>query len=367
MADLIDYVKWRGDVDFKASPFNAVDNLVLCQISYLHFDGLLDSSFKSATPLSELFEKFISTPDFEKRKEAGALISNKTYELFTLTAKSNRFKNLLARGFINKIDEEKEEQFCAITYSDKKTHYIIFRGTDDTLVGWKEDFNLGFMDTVPSQKDALTYLSTAASSLWGTFILCGHSKGGNLSIYSASMSPEKIQKRITAIYNNDGPGFKKEFFSEPGYLAIREKEKSFVPQMSIIGMLFCHSDKYVTVENDAQGFYQHDPFTWHVGPTGFVERPDTNEESKFIEKTVNQWFNELEKEQKKQFIETMFSVLRAPNASTNTQLAENWGETIMQMLKAMTKIDAKTRDAVGKTLQLLFKNAWENRESLKKK
>lgn len=362
MANMIDYVLWRGDIDFSVSSLNAVDNLILCQITYLNYEGIVSSEFlKKGPTLREVAAKFRADSDFEKRSDVGAMINKKTVELLMLASESERFGSLRMSGYLNKIDEIKEEQFCAVTYTcDSLWNFIVYRGTDDTIVGWKEDFNLGYMDVVPAQTDALSYLEKASKVLKGKIIVGGHSKGGNLAIYSASMSDEKIQKRITDVYNNDGPGFKKEFFETSSYAAIRNKEHTFVPQLSIIGMLFSHSDAYCTVESDAQGLYQHDPFSWHVMSKEFVELSDTNEQSKFIGKTVNEWINALNREQRELFIETVFGILRGTNATTNTELTENIGESLMKMLKAMTKLDAQTRDATFKILQLLFKNAREN-------
>ena len=372
MANIVDYIDWRGDVDFSISPFNEVDNIILCQISYLNFDGILESDFnRNGITLRELSERFVSSADFDIRSDLGAMLNKGTAALLPKLGESERFGSLRVSGYVSKIDNEAEEQFCAVTYTCDKGaaspwNVTVYRGTDDTIVGWKEDFNLGFMDIVPAQRDALIYAQSAMTALKGNFILCGHSKGGNLALYAAANLPEKLQRRLEAVYNNDGPGFPEDFFRRPQYLAIRNREHSFMPENSIVGMLFSHAEGFVTVESDGIGIMQHDPFTWHVQARNFVRLPDLNDQSKFIGKTVNEWFDELDREQKRQFVETVFGILEKTNATTNSELAENWMDNIMIMLKAMTHLDSKTREASWKTIQLLLKNAWENKDEFRR-
>ncbi|MFA6938069.1 MAG: Mbeg1-like protein [Treponema sp.] len=362
MANLIDYVEWRGDVDFNTSPLNEVDALILCQIEYNNFDNLLPSEFtKKGITLSELAASFAESPDFITRSDVGAMINPLTVNLLQAASTTKRFGGLKMCGYINKIDLSKEEQFAAVTYVlDDGSFFIAYRGTDDTIVGWKEDFNLGWEDTVPAQVDALKYLEDASKALRGKIYVGGHSKGGNLTVYSVANASEKIKNRVAAAFNNDGPGFSGDFFKSEKFLSVENKIQNYVPELSIIGMLFSHADNYITVESDEKGLHQHDPFSWHVSAHNFVECPDTNKQSKFIGETVNTWFNELDKEHKELFVETIFGVLKDTNAKTNSELTANWWNTIKAMLKSMTKLDAKTRDIVFKTIQLLFKTAQEN-------
>lgn len=361
MANMTDYLFWRGDLTFENVPFNEIDALILCQITYLHFDGLVSPDFcDEGISLKELKAKFLSSDDFEKRKNAGAMINKQSADLFERAAESKRFGNLKASAFINKIDSEKEEQFAAITYASATFSCIVFRGTDDTIVGWKEDFNLGYLETVPAQSDALNYLKNIAKNKKLPIKIAGHSKGGNLAIYSAAMASKEIQEQIQAIYNNDGPGFSKNFFQTGGYKAIQRKIHSYFPRLSIIGMIFEHDATYTTVESDQKGLYQHDPFSWHTLPLGFVEEEDTSKESKIIATTVNNWINELEIEQRELFIETIFTVLKDSKATTNTELTQNIFTSVKNMIKSFVHLDSKTKNAVSKTIQLLLKEAGRN-------
>lgn len=359
MANFLDYLDWRGDIDFKTSPFNEVDALILCQIEYNNIDNLVPVEFtKKGITLRELAYRFRTAPDFTKRSDVGAMLNPLTVNILQTAAESVRFGSLKLCGYKNIIDTRKEEQFSAVTFVfDDNSFFIAYRGTDDTIVGWKEDCDLGWKDTVPAQQDALAYLEQASKALRGGILIGGHSKGGNLAVFAATKASDKIKERIISVFNNDGPGFKSEFFQSEEYRSISKKIYTFVPQLSIVGMLFSHADEYSTVESDEKGLHQHDPFSWHVSAHHFVERPDTDEQSKIIGKTVNGWFSELSNENKELFVSTVFGVLKDTNATTNSELTANWWESIQKILKAMKELDPATRDAVFKTLQLLIKCA----------
>ncbi len=363
MADILDYVAWRGDLDFLKSPLNEVDALIFSQMSYLNFTGIVGESFDSgAVTLADCCDAFFHAADYEKRSNVGMLINKKTVELLKACGQSRRFGSLKVRGFVEKIDYENEEQFSAVTFTftaggKKGWNFIAFRGTDDTIVGWKEDFNLGYMDTVPAQTDAVAYLEKAARCCKGRLVVGGHSKGGNLALYAGSCASDKAKKRIVWIFNNDGPGFRKEFFASEGYKAIAQKERSFVPRLSVIGMLFSHSDCLTTVESGEKNMMmQHDPFSWHVLGTAFVTCRQTGRESRLVDKAVNEWFAELAQEEREMFVETIFTVLNDSKAKTNSELSANLFESVARMLKSASRLSPKTKNAVLKTIQLLVKS-----------
>ena len=215
--DLIDYLEWRGDLPFSKSAFCDVDALILCQLSYLDFDGLLSADFSKKTSVKDLWAAFKSSPDFKKRCDLGALISQRTVRLLELCAASARFGKLFMSGYVSKIDLQNEEQFSAVAFFEKPRSanpFVAFRGTDDTIVGWKEDFNLAIEESVPAQRDALAYLEGAAKKTRGKILVGGHSKGGNLAVYSSAFVAPKVQRRLERVYNFDGPGFRREIIED---------------------------------------------------------------------------------------------------------------------------------------------------------
>ena len=359
MGTIIDYLEWRGDIPFSASGFNEIDALILCQISYLNFDGLIDDgNFLKTVKISELADVFMNAPDFETRADMGMLINQETSKVLELAGKSQRFKDVLVTGYTSIIDLSKEEQFSATTYIvSPKLNYVVYRGTDDTIVGFKEDFNLAIMDEVPAQNDAVRYLELAASSLKGEIYVGGHSKGGNLAVYASAMVKSDVKKRISLIYNMDGPGFSEKRLASQEFYEIIPKIRSFYPHFSIVGMIFNHAGEYSVVESEQTGIMQHDPFSWHLSGKKFVLLDDFDEASSFFNKVLNKWLLSLTKEQQTQFIETLYNILEVTDARTNSEIESNLLKNSFKILKAWKETPPDIRDAVENTLRQLFKIA----------
>jgi Protein of unknown function (DUF2974). len=218
MQNIFDYLNWRGDLSFARDSFNEVDNLVMSVLAYVEFDGIVPrETDRGAISLSKVAERLS-----KKMAQPSPLDNNPFFSqipgLLIKTAQSIRYKNIKLSGYVNQIDYEQSKQFSAVVFSmNSNQHFIAFRGTDDTLIGWKEAFQMSFMHEVPSQKQAVIYMERIISSLAGDFYLGGHSKGGNLAIYAATHATENIQDRIIGVYNNDGPGFHINVIQRKGY------------------------------------------------------------------------------------------------------------------------------------------------------
>ena len=361
MADILEYITWRGDLDFELVPLNEVDALILCQLSYLDFGGIVGDGFSAGVTVREAADRFFAAEDSSRRSDVGALINFKTVELLKAAGKSVRFGSLLMCGYVAQTDEVEELQFAAVTFVCGKLRrprwsFVAYRGTDDTIVGWKEDFNLGYKDTVPAQRSAAAYLAGAARNLKGALYAGGHSKGGNLALFAAACAEKGVQRRLLSVFNNDGPGFSDSFFAGAGYRAVEDRVQTFVPRLSVVGMLFSHPEHFTTVVSGEKNMLmQHDPFSWFVRANGFEECSGLGERSRFVGKTVNEWFSDLSKEEKELFIETVFGVLKDTEAKTNSELAANWSNSAVKMVKSASQLNPKTREAVTKTVQLLIK------------
>ena len=362
MANLTDYLKWRGDLTFEASPFSEIDALVLCQISYLHFDGLLSKdSFTESVCLGNLYKKFTSAEDYERRIDVGLLINKKTVEVLKLASESVRFKDVSVTGYVSILDPEKEEQFTAFTYKiTNKRNYVCYRGTDDTLVGWKEDFNLAIEEQVPAQQDAKKYLEDAMKALKGDFTVGGHSKGGNLAIFASAMSNPKNLKRIKYIYNFDGPGFTKKRIKSQEFYQIIPLIRSYYPQLSIVGMLFEHAGEYRVVESDPAGIMSHDPFKWHILGREFVTLENFDKETVVISDSLNTWMNQLKPEQTAIFVDTLFKIIKSTGAKTNTEFEENKWLNSIKIANAIRKLDPELRKIMEAVVKDLFKAITDN-------
>ena len=361
MADLFEYLTWRGDLDFSEAAFNEVDCLLLCQIIYLNYSSLVPHDFSDRGPaLETVAQNMQKLKDFNQRSDLGPGLNPRTMELFLEASKTRRFGSLRLCAYRNIIDLEKEEQFCAMTFSSPQWNAVIFRGTDSSIVGWKEDFNLGYLPQVPAQLDATEYLNQAFTQLDGNIIIGGHSKGGNLSLYAATHCKSEYLERILSIYNNDGPGFNKDFFTTERFLSIKDRLHTYVPQLSVVGMLFSHPDDYKVVRSNEKGLGQHDPMSWILNGHGFDLVEQRDHVSRFIGETVNQWIDDLSPSEKEDFIETIFGVLGSADITKVAQMKENPLKSMGKVIGVSAKLSSKTRNAVLHTAGELIKTAMSN-------
>ena len=355
MSDFFDYLNWRGDLTFDAVPFNKIDALLLAHLSYCLLDGVVSESFGEKKTFAQVAKDFSKLPDYEKRINIGFLINKRTCELMFKTAESQRFRNVELCGFRNIYNEENVEQFSALTFIIEGNPVIAFRGTDDTIVGWKEDFNIAWLPQIPAQKDALDYFNDACSALSGDITLTGHSKGGNLVINTAVNCGKKLQKRVKAVYNFDGPGFEADFFNKEEYKTVEDRIHSFYPGFSVVGMIFHHPEKYEIVKSEGFAFWQHDAMNWQILGADFVNEADFTDESKLFYSAFNEWIDKLDTEQKKQFVETMFFILEASGAKSNNDIEKDALRCSAKMLAAYAEMGKERRKEM-KNIMSMFKD-----------
>ena len=246
MADLFDYLLWRGDLTLDMVPLNPVDTLILSELSYLGFEGLVPGDFQHPVPLKVAAQAFLALPDREER-----LHLKKDLELISACAETERFGDLRMLFYRSELLPEMESQFAAVTWLlPDGTALITYRGTDTTLTGWKEDFNMSFQTCVPAQEKALWYLEAFARVYPDLpLTVAGHSKGGNMAVYAATRCQPELRERVRAVHNHDGPGFQTQILREPGYREVLPKVRTFVPQSSVVGMLLEHEEPYTVVKS----------------------------------------------------------------------------------------------------------------------
>lgn len=349
---IIDYVKTYGDTAFAEEPINDVDSLVLCQLAYLKFDGIVPDVRENKRSVS--LEEIAAHADYEK------LFADERYErdnraLFEAALGSRRFRSLRLNCYINIVEKEWETQFSAVTFIlDDGTLYIAFRGTDESIVGWKEDFNMAFLSPVPGQSYSVKYLNMVTGKLHKAFYVGGHSKGGNLAVYSAMNCIPKIQERIIKIYNMDGPGFRPEALEEGQYKEIADRVVKILPQSSVVGMIFEKDIHYRVVESKTFGLAQHNPYTWKVKNGSFVEAEDIYQGRQFMNNTFNEWVLSLDEEQLKVFVDTFYQIVSASEADNLIDFAANWKKSVNAMVSAFKEIDEDTGKMIKDVMKSLF-------------
>ncbi len=350
MANAFDYLMWRGDIPFSASGINEVDGMLLARLSYAPFE--LVGSARAMT-VGRACSDLLKIENIEDK-----LLMKSDKRLLELMAESERFRNLVLFEYVNRVDEKSETQFSAVTFQLMRGRfYVAFRGTDDNLVGWKEDFNMSFITPVPAQKMAVEYFERIAARVRGRFILGGHSKGGNLAVYAAAFSKPGAVRRIDTAQNFDGPGFDEKVITSPGYLAVRERVNTYVPQSSVIGLLLNHEEEYTIVKSTQNGLWQHDTYSWEVERNKFVYLEKVTDASRFIDRTLKEWIAAMTPEKREKLVDTLYSVLMETNAKTVRELSENWVSNTVSVLKTLRTLDDETRKILIEAIRALAKGA----------
>jgi hypothetical protein len=261
---------------------------------------------------------------------------------------------------VNRIDVAREEQFSAFCINHDDLVFVVYRGTDATVVGWKENFNMSFSEVVPSQLAAVSYLEKAAEKTRGPLFLCGHSKGGNLAIYASAACSKKTQKRIAGIYSNDAPGFHQRFIESNGFHEIKQRIHSFVPQSSIVGMLFEHGNNYTVIKSSQMGILQHELYSWNITHNDMVRLDNVDQGSQFADKTLREWIDGLDNERRRQLSETLFGILHDAEIESFSEHGADWPKAAVRMIQSLGSIDRVTKDSIHQIMASLFTAAKNN-------
>ena len=347
MSNVCEYVKWRGDLTLKQSKFNEIDALILTRLSYFPFDQLIQPNEEATVEeLSKRFEK--------ADKSTMKILWEDDNELFPLMGKSERFGKMSVTQYVNKINAEQEKQFSATTVIlPDNTIFVTYRGTDATIVGWKEDFNMCFKSHIASQKDAVEYLNMVSKKYKRLIRIGGHSKGGNLAVYAAMFTNSKVKKRIINIYNNDGPGFDDEIIKTKEYKEILPKVHTYIPQSSVIGRLLNHEEKYTVVQSIQKGIMQHDLYSWQLEGKEFICLEKVTNGSEIFDKTLKEWLINITPEQRGIVIDTAFDILNTTEVEYFSELKKNWFLNIRLMLGRYKNIDDESKKVISEIIQKL--------------
>ena len=354
MAGIRDYLVWRGDLSFEISPFNEVDSLILTEITYMEYAGAVQSDWNHPVALNQAAETcFCLRP--REEDALGMLLPDEIQDLLSEAAHTPRFQNVQVSGYEQLLDEKEEMQFAALTFDlTDSLRYIAFRGTDDSLVGWKEDCNMGFRFPVPSQEKALLYLRQAAMNrLESQLLVGGHSKGGNLAMFAASQIEDEIRSRIRTVYNHDGPGFPTAEIASGIYQKLNGKLETTVPEESIVGQLMESKGSARFVKSDAFGLWQHDGLTWQVKGTSFEVLSEEPSILTLNRKTLHGWLQSMPLPRREEMVENLFAIRRNTSAST---LLELFNSPLQTLSAIWESYDKETREVLFASLRLLLKN-----------
>ena len=348
MGNIMDYISWRGDLSLEQSQFNEVDNLILACFSYVNLDGIPAVTKQKGIGLKKLTKEFMKLHTMKELEADKSFIRLAPFMMMEM-AKSVRFGKCVVRNYVNDIVTEAEQQFAAMEIVlEDGTSYVSFRGTDDTIIGWKEDFNLS-TGVVPAQKRAIEYLQKISEHTDGMLRVGGHSKGGNLAIYGSVMC-KSAHEKILEIYSNDGPGFSREFQELPETKEMMPKIIRIIPEYSIIGTLLEHEKEPVIVASSSKGLLQHDGFSWEVQGPALVRRDSLNKTAlRFIE-ILHKWIDGMDMEQKRLLIEDLFATLQASGYENLSEVQSGGLKSLAAMVKRVEKFAPESRGMMQELL-----------------
>lgn len=343
------YVKKFGNRSFEEFPFNEVDGLILSQISYMNLDEVLptiDDTREDVSLLEVLDEKNLK-PACEN-----TLDRKRNYKLIHALKKSSRFEGLYMNYFSNQFNINEIEQFCAMTFIFKSFMFIAYRGTDITLLGWKENLTMSYLDVIPSQKEATRYLERVASKRELPIYLGGHSKGGNLAVYAAYSTKLEVQDKIVFIYDYDGPGFQTDIHHTEPMQKLKNRVEKYTCREAIVGILLYHSQNLIFVKTKGLSIFQHDPYNWIVTKKGkfkLVDKPTIF--SKTFEKTIHDFIETSSIEKRKRFLEILFQVGMEHSYSTVLDWVRHPIRSIHGFIKRYKNLTYKQRFFFKKMLK----------------
>lgn len=347
---MMEYLAWRGDIPFSVMGLNDVDALIFSALSYVRYDSLVPVGFSMTAPLRTVAKTILALPCPEERCRI-----QKDLQLLEAVAQTERFGKVKMTGYRDIFIPEEETQFAAMTFLlEDGTAVLTFRGTDNTLVGWKEDFNMSFLQSIPAQRLAKKYLADFAAESSAPIYLNGHSKGGNLAIFAAAKSESAVQDRIMAIYNQDGPGFMEEMLRDLGYQRIVPKIRTFVPRNSVIGLLLEREEPIRVIRSDSVSLLQHELYTWQIRGRELVAEENLAESSRALDRTLTTWLAGMNQAERNEFIDGVFELLMLENAEHPKDILRP--QNIFATIRTIYGDEAK-RKMMGAVLQELMASA----------
>lgn len=350
---MLTYAKTQFDT-FSERPLCTVDSLIFSWLSYFRLPAELA---QACTGEGIALHELLRAEDFDDMFGT-SWDPEGSRELLFAVASSPRFRTTRLSDLAFKTDAAHDEQFAAMTFLlPTGESYVAFRGTDSTIVGWKEDLNMAYLCPVPAQTEALGYLLEALERHPGTVYVGGHSKGGNLAVYAAACCPDAAQARIGRVFSHDGPGFDDEFRAQPGFRRMQGRLVKTVPKSSVIGLIMDDGSQVQVVESDGFSIFQHNPFLWQVEGCEFVPADGLAASSRYLSSTIAGWMARFTPEERGRFIDTLFDVIAVTGATRFADIKEDLKDNMLAMRAAADELAPEERAFVSDVLKALAKTA----------
>ena len=341
MNDILKYIDEVGQYSFNELPLTEIDSIIFTAIAYFNFTDIVSNNEENPITLEQINNKYLQkeNPD--------------DYVLTVLKkiSTTNRFKNNILYNYWDITNNTTQFASIHIEFLPNNV-YIAFRGTDDTIVGWREDFEISYKK-IPAQTLAIEYINKTIN-INKKYYIGGHSKGGYLAIYSCLHCNEENLKNIINIYNNDGPGLPKEELKNPRYQQIKSRITKIIPTFSIVGILLESECNYKIVGSNAKGFMQHDELTWQIENKKLVYKQELEKESQFISKIFETWINNVTIEERESFITDFFNALESNGDKLISEIPTKGTESFESILLSIISSNKSTKQAIGKFVDATY-------------
>ncbi len=350
MKNLFDYLEYYGNDSLYIESFNDVDSLVLASLAYGKWEGIIPSGKSKSITLEEACELYIEKYKNANLKKEDWLFP-KTYKMIKQLKDCKRYN--LARIYNWQEIVSKECQFAAMTIRlDNGLTYISYKGTDSSVIGWQEDFELTYKYPIPSQTEARNYINKTLTILDRKVMLGGHSKGGNLAMYAYLNIDPRYRNRIKKVYNFDGPGFLKDVYESIYFKEMIPKLVMYVPEESVFGMLL-YNGPYKVTKSSNSGVMAHEGYSWEVFGTKLTKGTIKSKSTR-LHKNVLSFLSKMTIEEKKDFINDMFSFFSAMDVTNMLQLKQVTLSKITTASKKIIKSSPENKKKLISMLKLLF-------------
>ena len=361
MKNMLDYIKEFGHVSFEERAFSEIDALVLTELEYLPLEKVVpsDENGENFVTVKEIAE-YMQEHKQELFDENPMMITQERHEVSQVIADAPRFQSLKFFGVVSEWDKDTTKQFAAVTVEvEPSVRLVVFRGTDETLIGWKEDFLMTYSPLVAAQTDAKEYLAKQASLFDGDLMVSGHSKGGNLAIYAAATQEEDVQLRIVDIFCFDSPGLYRSVLETKGYQNIVPLAMRYIPQDSLVGLMLESEVPYVIVKSNATGAMQHSAMTWEIEDGQFIKMEKLTKNSQLNDQTLKKWTESVSDEELELFWNVFFELLFSVGIDTVNDLYGQFMHYVQEFLKAAGDMDEEKRELLTRIALLLVSTRFE--------
>ena len=368
MPNLNDYIRDYGNIPFEEKPFTDEDNVALVYVQYMMFEKVVSDSFddepvKFADACKDMFIYRGC-----KHKPVGlVLLKNISVQMMEM-AKSKRFSEMKIVACTDVFDSDPAIQFNAATFLLPNGEIVVmYRGTDDTLIGWQEDFDAVCKGKMASEPYTIAYIEEVAKRFEGDIIVCGHSKGGYLAQCAALNCSPETRKRIKKVYNNDGPGFANyDYLDGEAYNELLEKYTHYIPQSSFIGMMLCHDDDYTVVKSSRiLGPMEHDAATWQIKNGKLVTLPDITDLARISDLLFFNIVKDINEYQKKTFDAALDSIIKGVGYRGLLDVKNHAIKSVKGAVDGYRTLDRYTKDGFKSTLRLMGRSLKKSVKTVK--